>query len=326
MKRMTDDLNQKAIQILRDNELLEIHTKARYGVRVLLNKAIRINQTGEPFTMYDFRNISKSMWGQLRHQAQKVGIIEKIYQDIHGYYRVIGFPLNDHWEERATKYTGVSTSNKIQLERYLDTQDKVYDYLVTHLDDMEQPALHNIRLHFRHDYLYYHIKKYRKDKKPLNIDYNESNKFLTIKYPKNFGEELNVKIILSTKNLVQVIINNTMNPIAYDQEGIRYLIVYLENVRDYLCRLSIDIPFVYHWKFVRADFGVDCKRPLNKMYPTMEFQDISGALVRFYSKKWSEGERRLRVETIINPNKSMKEMLEELIPKQIVYEQYPVMI
>ena len=84
-----------------------------------------------------------------------------------------------------------------------------------------------------------------------------------------------------------------------------------------MCRYSRDIPQVLEWTFVRADFGRDCKKPLNKLVPNMQFKHISGALMRVYSKKWPDESRRLRVEKIISPNKSMKDVITNVLEESI---------
>ncbi|MGI0061696.1 MAG: hypothetical protein ACREBA_04505 [Nitrosotalea sp.] len=66
---------------------------------------------------------------------------------------------------------------------------------------------------------------------------------------------------------------------------------------------------------MRADFGRDCKRPLHRMFPTLEFRDVHGALVRYYARSWPDNTSKLRVETIITPNKPMKDM-PELLTKE----------
>jgi len=69
---------------------------------------------------------------------------------------------------------------------------------------------------------------------------------------------------------------------------------------------------VSRWLFVRADFGRDCKKPLNRMFPAMEFRDLSGVLVRIYAKLWPDGTRRLRCEKNITPNMPVIEILGNL--------------
>lgn len=118
---------------------------------------------------------------------------------------------------------------------------------------------------------------------------------------------------------MQIIIKNTYKPLAYTDEGIYSLIEKLGEIKEYLAYFSRNIPPVLKWMFVRADFGMDCKKPINQMFPEMEFKDIVGALVRFYAKSWGNGDKRLRMETIISPNKSMEEILKETISNQYRY-------
>ena len=91
------------------------------------------------------------------------------------------------------------------------------------------------------------------------------------------------------------------------------LVLFLGEIRYFLSKISRDVPQVLEWSFVRADFGRDCKKPLNKLVPTMQFKHISGALLRVYSKEWEDGSRKLRVEKIISPNKSMKNIITNVL-------------
>ena len=99
------------------------------------------------------------------------------------------------------------------------------------------------------------------------------------------------------------------------------LICLLGEIRYYLCRYSNDIPRVLDWMFVRADFGRDCKKPLNKLIPTLQFKHFSGALMRIYSKEWKNGEKRLRVEKIITPNRTIREMMESILDHSIINQE-----
>ena len=99
----------------------------------------------------------------------------------------------------------------------------------------------------------------------------------------------------------------------YNEIGFLSLVLLLGEIRYYLTRYSRDVPPVLDWLFVRADFGRDCKKPLNKLVPNMQFRHISGALMRVYSKEWEDGSKRLRVEKVISPKIPMKDMIENAL-------------
>ena len=52
--RETEKLNERAIKVLESNQILHMYTQLRKGGKKFINKAIRINQNGKPFTVSDF--------------------------------------------------------------------------------------------------------------------------------------------------------------------------------------------------------------------------------------------------------------------------------
>jgi len=314
--RKTDELNQEAVQILENNQLLHKYAQARNRYKRFLNKAIRINQTGEPFTFMDFKEIAKSVFKQYVFQLRHGGLVEVIDKTVFTWYRVKGFRLNETWEKIARNPTGASVSNN-EYPRNLENMDK---FLLEYLEDLDYPALHNIRLHFHHDYLYNRTKdEYEKANSP-EIQFNSANKSFIIDPKLSWEEQFYAKIILTPRKLVQVIIKNTFKPITCDKDGIKLLVTKLEEIRSYLSKFSYDIPRVNNWLFVRADFGRDCKHPLSRLFPTMEFWDLKGALIRLYSKSWPDETYRLRLEKIITPNKQIKDMLEAALNQTLILE------
>ena len=303
--RQTLDLNYNAIKILRDNQLLHIYEEIPARGKKFINKAIRINQTGEPFTVHNFPEISKKTYKQYVFQLRHGGLVQVISKTVYAFYKVKGFRLNDYWEKLTSNPTEVSINNYSDFNR-----ENVLQFLQDYLNSLDYPALHNIRLHFHHDFIYDHVQSHIPSSSIRFVPENKS-----IVMSPNFSWEPNseAKIIITSKNLVQVMIKNTFKPLAYTEEGIYELFSKLGEVRRYLSMFSFDLPAISNWYFVRADFGRDCKKPLNRLFPTMEFRDLSGALVRLYSKSWPDGQNRLRLEKIITPHKPLKDVLESFV-------------
>ena len=304
--RETDQLNHKAIKVLESNQILHKYTQLKKSGKRFVNKAIRINQDGKPFTVSDFPEIKKSMRKKYVFELRKAGIVETLEVSGYAYYRVIGFRLDNFWEKVTKNPTGVMIEDKT-------LQEETFEVLEEYLEELDAPALHNIRLHLYDDFTYEIIKRRYEKEKPYNIEYNKINKSFTI-VPSIFGfNDFEIKIILTPTKLIQVLIKNTFKPIVYNEIGLMTLVLLLGEIRYFLCKHSRDIPQVLEWLFVRADFGRDCKKPLNKLVPNMQFKHISGALMRVYSKKWEDGSRRLRVEKIISPNKSVKNIITNVL-------------
>ncbi len=305
----TDDLNENAKKILESNQILQEYTNLRRGARRFLNKAIRINQNGEAFTVSDFPETSESMRKKYIYELRHVGFIETLRVSGYAYYRVKGFRLNNNWEKVTPNPTGDTITDT--------SQDDLTGFLVEYFKELDSPALHNIRLHLYDDFVYQTIKRKFEEQKPSYIDYNDFNKSFTIKPPIVGFHGFEITVILTPTKLIQVLIKNTFNPIVYDENGLLTLACLLEQVRSYLIGLSGDIPPVLDWLFIRADFGRDCKKPLNKIFPSSQFKQVAGALMRAYAKRWNDGSRRLRVEEIISPKKSVREILEDVLKKPL---------
>jgi len=302
--RQTDSLNQEAVEILRNSELLHMYERFPKGGKKIVNKAIRINQNGEPFCLHDFKELDKKYYKNLMFQLRKIGFIEVVEKTSFAYYKVKGFTLKHYWEKSAQNPTELSIR-----------KDEVYKYLLENIDDLESPALHNIRLHFHVDYIHHFVKS-ALDKGIVNVQHIPQNNSFIIKPKFSWGNYFTVQILVTPKDLVQIIINNTFKPIAVDEDGIYDLCSKLGTIREYLSRFSNDIPQVSSWLFVRADFGRDSKRPIHRMFPEVQFRDISGALVRMYAKKWPDNQRRIRVEKNIKPEKDIQMIVEGVLSSE----------
>lgn len=307
--RETADLNPDGKKILENNQLLHVYTGLRNRGKRFINKAIRINQAGEPFSFMDFPEITKNSFKQYVFQLRHCGLIEVISKSVFAQYRVKGFRLNDFWEKLTTNPTEVTISNN---KNSRPDQENIHQYIQEYFTDLDSPALHNIRLHFYDDNLYNIIESSLLESKSYTIHFSPRNKSYIIDREFSWESNCSVKIILTPKKLVQIIIKNTFRPLAYDEHGIYELYAKLGEVRNYLMKYSPNIPPVSRWLFVRADFGRDCKKPLNRMFPAMEFRDLSGVLVRIYAKSWPDGTTRLRCEKNITPNMQVIEILGNL--------------
>lgn len=299
--RNTDEINQDALKVLESYQLLGMYTQLTKGGRRFLNKAIRINQSGRPFTIHDFKELDRQYYKNYVFGLRKIGFIEVVSKTNFAYYKVRGFRLKDHWEKKAANPTEVSIS-----------KENVYEILQENLSDLDKLALHNIRLHFHTDYIHYHIQT-RYNEGNNYIQFSPENQSFIIKPEFSWGQYCTAQLLITPKDLVQVIIKNTFQPLAVDEDGIFELCSKLGEVRRYLLSFSQDIPPVLSWIFVRADFGRDSKKPIHKIFPAIEFRDFSGALVRIYAKKWPDNKRRLRIEKNIMPNKQMQEISEKIL-------------
>lgn len=309
----TNELNQNAIKVLETNWLLHLYENLSKGYQRFINKAIQINQTGEPFSLLDFQELKKNTFKQYVFHLREAKLVETVVTYGHAYYRVIGFRLDPYWEKLTAKTKGVSTSN---ADEEYEKQDNVYRFVEEYFEDLGEPAMHNIRLHFHSDYLYEQIELYSKTN-PSDIEYIPQNKSYTIHPQFSWEKNISATITVTRKKTVQIFIKNTLRPIAVSESGIYDLISKLGEIRYYLTCIHQNIPPIHDWIFVRADFGQDCKKPLHQPFPESQFRHIPGALVRVYAKKWGN-ERILRFEQIPTLNKKMNLIEQEVKNKTLI--------
>jgi hypothetical protein len=267
---------------------------------------IRINQTKEPFTRSNFPEFKKNTYKQRIFELKHAGLIEKVYTNRIAYYRVKGFRLDPFWENLTAKGIGAPITND---DTKYDKQDKFFKFLETYFEDLEDPALHNIRLYFYADYLYENVKFEYEKNRPQGVQFIPENKSYILCPSLPCGEHRSVKIILTTTNRVQVLVKSTLKPLAYDEHGMYELLTILGKVELYLTSYHHKIPQPTEWMFEGADFGQDSKKPVHK-FPSLKFKDMTGALVQIYAKKW-KSQRRLRVEKEFHPEKPLAKVIED---------------
>jgi hypothetical protein len=311
--RQTEGLNEDAVKILEDNQLLHIWNNLNRGGRRFINKAIRINQNGDAFSLSDFPEISKDSFKQCVFKLRRSGLVETITVSGCAFYRVKGFRLDPFWEKLTANPTEGSTSDK-----YYERRETVLEHLQEYFVDLEEPALHNIRVHFNSDYIYEKLRILYEEAKPSEIQYSPLNKSFIFTPSLAWGKHCSATIMVTPKNLVQVMIQNTFKPIAVNESGIYDLISKLGEIRYYLTIYSDKIPPVTDWLFVRADFGQDSKKPLGRLFPEMQFRHLTGALIRIYAKQWPDGKLRLRKERIISPKKTISEFQQDIIQTRTI--------
>ena len=107
--RETTELNQEARTILENNQLLHIYTELKNRGKRFINKAIRINQTGKPFTFMDFPEMTKNSFKQYVFHLRHGGLVEVVAKTVFTYYKVKGFRLNYSWEKLITSHISYSS-------------------------------------------------------------------------------------------------------------------------------------------------------------------------------------------------------------------------
>lgn len=307
--RQTEDLNKKAIQILKTNRLLEIYYNLSRGGRQFINKAIRKNQTGEPFSKSDFHDYKKGSFKTMVFNLRHLGLVKTVCVYGGAFYKVVGFTLDPSWEKLTAKATQPSIEENADF--YKD-QEKTIEFLELYLEDMEEPAIHNIRIHFNADYYYDKLEILRNENNPGEFEFIKSNKSFMCAPVFDWGRDFSVTIIVTSKSLVEVMFKNTLRPIVINESGIYELISKLGVIKQYLTMDSDGIPPVGDWIFKRADYGRDSKKQVNANF-VIPFKNYAGAMCQIYAKRWKDGKSRLRVEKIIKPELKMSKICENVL-------------
>ena len=306
-------LNKKARKTLETNGLLLLHYNLSEGGRRFINYAIKINQRGVPFSKYNFPQFTKGGFKQIVFEARKAGFIQTVYVQKYAHYRVIGFPLDSFEEELTRKATGVKSTIDSPFAEY-ENQEKLQLLLESHLNDSYELSIHNIRINTVVPNLYRTLLQDR-----LEFVYHKSNKSFVCKPEFNWEENISVKLIVTSTDLVQIIFHNTYKPIIFGERGWVELSSKLGQIQFFLKDFSDNVLPIGDWVFKRADFGRDSKKPIYiPFYAT--FENLQGTVYKIYAKKWNDGVRRLRIETVLDVNKPCKDFMNEISEVESQFE------
>ena len=297
-------LNKKARKTLETNGLLLLHYNLSEGGRRFINYAIKINQRGVPFSKYNFPQFTKGGFKQIVFEARKAGFIQTVYVQKYAHYRVIGFPLDSFDEELTRKTTGVKSTIDSPFAEY-ENQEKLQLVLESHLKDSCELSIHNIRIHTTIPNLYRTLLQDR-----CEFVYHESNNSFVCKPEFNWEENISVKLIVTSTDLVQIIFHNTFKPIIFGERGWVELSSKLGQIQLYLQSFSDNVLPIGDWIFKRADFGRDSKKPIYiPFYAT--YETLQGTVFKIYAKLWNDKTRKLRFEKVLEINKPIKNVMKD---------------
>lgn len=296
-------LNQKGRKTLEANGLLQRHYNLPEGGKRFINHAIKINQTGVPFTKQNFPQFTSGSFRQIVFEARKAGFVKTVYVQKYAHYRVIGFQLDSFEELLTRKATGVNTLDTPFIE--YQNQEKLQLLLESHLNDSYELSIHNIRINTTVPNLYQTLFQDKHD-----FVYHKSNKSFVGKLEFDWEKYISVKIIVTSTDLVQIIFHNTYRPIIVTERGWVELSSKLGQIQFFLQSFSDNVLPVGEWMFKRADFGRDSKKPIYiPFYAT--YETLQGTVFKIYAKLWNDNTRRLRFEKVLEINKSINNVMKD---------------
>ena len=251
-----------------------------------LKKAIKINSTDEYFTFRDFPELGHDAFRKTVGRLKDV--ITCAYRSSAGaHYRVKGVPI-----------TG--DQRKIQLNPKLGTD---FYYHIAALKTAPV-GLHDIRLKFPSSLIHKVLKAEGFESHPSNS---------LIQRSMHLDKDL-VATIQVYPNTVVVIISCTYRPIGCDLGGMISLNGYMGQVYQalfHICGGKSDFSHQNEWIVIHYHLGKDARRSYTGHFTgEIKFDEFSGGMIRFYLKKWKDGEIRLRAEQVCTPGFTLKEMAE----------------
>ena len=131
--RETEKINERAIKVLESNQILHKYNQLRMGGKRFVNKAIRINQDGKPFTVSDFPEIKKSVRKKYVFELRQAGLVETLEVSGYAYYRVVGFKLDNFWEKVTKNPTRGTIEDKTLHE-------EICEILGDYFEELDEPA------------------------------------------------------------------------------------------------------------------------------------------------------------------------------------------
>jgi len=257
-----------------------------------LERMLRINQIEQrPASVGDF-TLSKVNFRQKIHELRFY--VEKVIDGRPAYYKVKGVELPGDQSKITLKHTGVDTT---QLEKLLlNCKDQV-------------PMLHDIRFKMDSDL---HEKLLHKGITP-----NKNNSCIVLhdKLISNPDPSVNFKLLVYPKH-IQLIVGCTRKPLFWSTAGISDLVFtigrYIELLRIFV-NDAFSIPQVSRWRCKGYHFNKDGTLQISGQNFEYYFEDFQDCMIRIYTKHFSKGDDRLRVEKTVGVNKSIEEMSVEVL-------------
>jgi hypothetical protein len=252
-----------------------------------LKKAVTINKAGDLFCWTDF-DMSNDNFRQKVFELK--GIIECAITSNPAYYRVKGMTYNYKVLDHIT-LGGMGVGKKMQ--NILESVSK------------QPPAIHDIKLKFECPKVYNYLIKFGHKPNPTNkgivfsrIEVNDHTSLNFTVYPKTITIDLAC----------------TYKPIIYDPRGALQLVQILERVRYALTidtKNLVEISDPLEWIITQYHFNQD-----STAYDGPSFHitvdEFSVGMVRYYSKNFPNGVKRIRKEIIKTPKRTVNDEIYEM--------------
>lgn len=277
------------------NETITLPTNT-YNVKLtdslirFIDKALKINLIEKrPWSLKDFNLKSNNF-------RQKVlslkNIIDKVFDGHPSFYKIKGIELSGDSHSITLRPMGVNE----QLREYMNE-----------LKD-QPPMIHDIRFRINTKDIYDSL--FNKGLTP-----NSNNNSILFPIPTSFDPAYTLQLLAYPKH-TQLIVGCTFRPIIYDVHGILDLSSLLGRViqtLDNFIAEPISIPSISHWICTQYHFNKDGSAELSGQDFHFTFGDVSGEMIRIYTKRFPNGSKKVRLEKILTPKTILQEELENVL-------------
>lgn len=255
-----------------------------------VDHALKINLVEQrPWSLNDFNLKSNNFRQKLRSLKN---IIEKVVGGHPSYYKIKGVNLPGDSHSITFRPMGVNE----QLREYMNE-----------LKD-QPPMIHDIRFRINTKDIYDSL--FNKGLTP-----NSNNNSILFPIPTSFDPAYTLQLLAYPKH-TQLIVGCTFRPIIYDVRGILDLSALLGRVIETLVNFiaePISIPSISHWICTQYHFNKDGSAELSGQDFHFTFENVSGEMIRIYSKRFPNGSKKVRLEKIVTPKATLQEEFENVM-------------
>ena len=280
MKKNTDDISMTPV----DDNLGDLAPVDRY----VFDSGYRINMDkGCGFSYLDFTG--RYRHGTIRNSLVKLrnrGLIYPVFRSTIAFFAVRGSSISPKY---TRKMTSIPTGGLSLLLSMLPIDDD---------------AVHDLRLSFVAKGFYdaLLVEGWSIDKT------NHDIALRSIKFPN--GRIVKVRVHKTGRVTILVGCSNTPFQISH---GLSELVLLLDEVRDNLeheySKEPVRILPIGSWRLIQWHHGIDGNREFGGKTFNIAFDEWSGHLIRFYSKKIVQGRYHPRLERIETPKKSIEDLV-----------------
>ena len=292
-------LSQSSMDILLANGIHGTYQKLRPAEKQVILKCIEIHKRGHSVSYPDFsEQYTNKSFNQEMSKLYNYGLIERLHRVKYRHYRVVGFELDSFEEKLANKTIGAKNPTFAELDQLEQT-------VTEHLSDVDSLAMHNIRLKVKVNEIHHHIINSESKFKLI-----PSNKKLM--YTFEMEQDIQVILMVSTKDTVEILFKCTHNPIIVDEVELSRWLMQLIKVQKILEMYSDNVPDIMNWTFQSAEFGLDSKKVMHMPFPERRIIDVHNVMFKIYSKMRLDGNRRLRIESPVTLDTPVQNFMDKI--------------